>query len=157
MRGLVKVKFPKTPKIENDPVRRPVNRQAAFIVRPARDEFRPMPSDPDLTDRKVVMEYLKERKGLIEKLSYYKRQMEIDRAKLKKAIEEMERDHKPREVKQFEALEKLTTEALEKEIDEVQKCRDENLSSPDCVLKIDFLLRKVQDRIRDIISKRQNQ
>lgn len=74
-KGLVKVKLalPDVSKILPDGLGyKPINKQAAKLLFKSDWIYKPMPSDPDLEDRKVVQLYLKEREYFMKTISTLK-------------------------------------------------------------------------------------
>lgn len=85
-KGLVKVKLalPDASKILPDGLgAKPVNKQAAKLLFKSDWIYKPMPVDPDLEDRKVVQQYLKERLHFMEEITALKaaKQALIDQSK----------------------------------------------------------------------------
>lgn len=164
MKGLVSLRKSLakcSPLIKEGPIRSPVNKQAALIIRKAPEQFKPMPSDPDLADRKVVVAYLKERNTFMAETDALKlmvRSLRKDSQschekikELKGIIEEMKASGKPITV-ELETepsipreIQALGDKELITAIEEIAEARRHLIDTPKWSWRVDSCLKRSQE------------
>lgn len=156
-KGLVKLRplLNQPPCVVGDATREPVNMQAVRIIRKASWIEKPMPVDPDLSDRKVVLQFLKERAELKSQIIALEDQVYAERQNYRKAIAHFAAEKSKMSAAELEILwGKQTVKQLSDEIDRIQQLRFEMLNGPDFSLKFDIILKRIQDSITAAIANR---